>query len=87
MGRAVLVLVVAIMLASCAPDIVPVSVQECEMREHIASVRYLRSETTKRVERTRRLRQETMQDAMRLDTLAAFFNNTRPAFDARLDNR
>ena len=48
MGRAVLVLVVAIALESCAPDIAPVSVAECEMREHIASVRYLRSETTKR---------------------------------------
>ena len=82
-----LILLLAIALAGCAPDIVPVSVQECEMRETIATVRYLRTEATRRVERTRRLRQETMQDAMRLDTLAAFFNGVRPAFDARLDNR
>lgn len=85
MGRAVLVLVVAIALESCAPDIAPVSVAECEMREHIASVRYLRSETTKRVERTRRLRQQWRNEAAATDTLAAFFNGTRPVFDARLN--
>ena len=85
MGRAVLVL--AVVLAGCAPDIVPVSVQECEMREHIASVRYLRSETTKRVERTRWLRQQWRNEAAATDTLAAFFNGTRPVFDTRLDNR
>lgn len=70
-------------LASCAPDIAPVSVAECEIRETIATVQYLRSETAKRIERTRRLRplrQEVMQDAMRLDTLASFFNGTRPVF-------
>ena len=82
-----LILLLAVLLASCAPDIAPVSVQECEMREHIASVRYLRSETTKRVERTRRLRQQWRNEAAATDTLAAFFNGVRPAFDARLDNR
>ena len=86
MGRAVLI-ALAIALTSCAPDIVPVNVQECEMREHIASVRYLRSETTKRVERTRRLRQQWRNEAAATDTLAAFFNGKRPVFDARLDNR
>ena len=74
-------LTAAVVLAGCAPDITPISVQECEIREHIASVKYLRSETTKRVERTRRLRREAMQDAMRLDTLAAFFNGTRPVMN------
>ena len=77
----------AVLATSCAPDIAPVNVQECEMRETIESVKYLRSEATKRVERTRRLRQEAMQDAMRLDTLASFFNGTRPMFDARLSNK
>ena len=85
MGRAVLVL--AVVLAGCAPDIAPVSVAECEMRETIATVRYLRTEATRRVERTRRLRQQWRNEAAATDTLAAFFNNIRPVFDARLDNR
>ena len=85
MGRAVLVLVVV--LAGCAPDIAPVSVAECEMRETIATVRYLRTEATRRVERTRRLRQQWRNEAAATDTLAAFFNGTRPVFNARLDNR
>ena len=77
----------AVVLAGCAPDIAPVSVAECEMRETIATVRYLRTEATRRVERTRRLRQQWRNEAAATDTLAAFFNNTRPVFDARLDNR
>ena len=85
MGRAVLVL--AVVLAGCAPDIAPVSVAECEMRETIATVRYLRTEATRRVERTRRLRQQWRNEAAATDTLAAFFNGKRPVFDARLDNR
>ena len=85
MGRAVLALVVV--LAGCAPDIAPVSVAECEMRETIATVRYLRTEATRRVKRTRRLRQQWRKEAAATDTLAAFFNGTRPVFDARLDNR
>ena len=85
MGRAILVL--AVVMAGCAPDIAPVSVAECEIRETIATVQYLRSETTKRVERTRRLRQQWRNEAAATDTLAAFFNGTRPTFDARLDNQ
>lgn len=80
-------LAVAALLAGCAPDIAPINVQECEMREHIASVKYLRSETTKRVERTRRLRQQWRNEAAATDTLAAFFNGTRPVFNARLNNK
>lgn len=79
MGRAVLVL--AVVMAGCAPDIVPVSVAECEIRETIATVQYLRSETTKRVERTRRLRQQWRNEAAATDTLAAFFNGARPVFN------
>lgn len=87
MGRAVLVLAAVVLLAGCAPDIAPVSVQECEIRETIESVKYLRSETTKRVERTRRLRQQWRNEAAATDTLAAFFNGTRPVFEARLSNK
>lgn len=83
MGRAVLIALLAV-LAGCAPDITPMGVQECEMRETIATVRYLRAETTRRIQRTRRLRRQLRQEAAQTDTLAAFFNGVRPVFDARI---
>lgn len=67
-------------LTSCAPDIAPVSVAECEIRETIATVQYLRSETVKRIERTRQARQAAALQAAQVDTLASFFNGTRPVF-------
>lgn len=76
MGRAVLIL--ALLVTGCAPDIAPMSVQECEMREHIASVRYLRTQTMERVKRTRQLRRQWRQEAAQVDTLAAFFNGVQP---------
>lgn len=74
-------------ITSCAPDIAPISVAECEIRETIVAVRYLRSETKKRIERTKQLRplrQKAMQDAMQLDTLASFFNGTRPVYQPNI---
>lgn len=68
-------------LTSCAPDIAPVSTQECETREIIATVQYLRSETEKRIERTRQARQAAALQAAQVDTLASFFNGTRPMFN------
>lgn len=85
MGRTVLVL--ALLVAGCAPDIAPIGVQECEMHETIESVKYLRTQTAARIERTRRLRRQWRQEAAQTDTLAAFFNGVQPVFDARLDNR
>lgn len=67
-------------LTSCAPDIAPVSVAECEIRETIATVQYLRTEAIQRIERTRRLRQAAALQAAQVDTLASFFNGTRPVF-------
>lgn len=76
MGRAVLVLV--LLAVGCAPDIAPMGVQECEMRETIESVKYLRTQTAARIERTRRLRRQWRQEAAQVDTLAAFFNGVQP---------
>ena len=67
-------------LTSCAPDIAPVSVAECEIRETIATVQYLRSETKRRIEHTRQSRQAAALQAAQVDTLASFFNSTRPVF-------
>jgi hypothetical protein len=83
MGRAVLIALLVV-LAGCAPDIAPMGVQECEMRETIESVKYLRTQTAARIERTRRLRRQWRNEAAQVDTLAAFFNGVQPVFDARI---
>ena len=70
-----------LLLVGCAPDITPMGVQECEMRETIQAVKYLRTQTAARIERTRRLRRQWRQEAAQVDTLAAFFNGVRPVFN------